>query len=271
MAFINDIPKRVQEFASDNASTLLTAGAVVGTVATGLLAGRAGYKYAKLIEEAELERRGSVSDDEWGDVERENVRLSKLEKVQVAGVHVIPPVVTGGLTIGAIVFANRMNAQKAAALAAAYGLSQKQLEDYKTKVAEKLTGPKNQQIKDEVAQQQIDDNPVSKQVIIVAGGDVLCYDTTSGRYFRSSMERIKRAENELNQELFDTQMASLSEYYVKLGLPATGMSDLLGWTAFEDGIIELEVTTGESENREPCFIITPSRTPEPNFHKMHGT
>lgn len=256
MSIINEIPKKVQEFASENASTLLTAGGVVGVVATGVLAGRAGFKAAQILDD-EMRERVNETDE----------TISTKEKVLLVGPHFIPPVAAGSAAIAAIIFANRISAKEAAALAAAYGLSQKQLEEYKAKVAEKLTGPKHQQIKDEIAQDQLDQNPASKQVIIIAGGDSLCLDAISGRYFRSSMEHIRRTENELNQQLYDSQMVGLSEYFVHLGLKPTEISDMLGWHAFEEGILELEVTTGRSDDQQPCLVITPSRTPEPDYNK----
>jgi hypothetical protein len=56
MSAITDAQKKVQEFATENASTLLTAGGVVGVVATGLLAGRAGLKAGVILEEAKPRR-----------------------------------------------------------------------------------------------------------------------------------------------------------------------------------------------------------------------
>lgn len=270
MQINTDIAKKVKEFVSQNSTTLLTAGGVVGTVGTAVLAGRAGIKAQQIIAEHEAEQLDSLPMEERGDVERENAKLSKTDKVKLVWPQFVPPVLAGGVTVTAIVMANRMSAQKAAALAAAYGLLENRFEDYKEKVSEKLTGPKKQAIDDELAQDRVNDNPVSKQVVIIAGGDALCYDTMSGRYFRSSVERIKRAEGEINQELFDSQMASLSEFYSKIGLAPTGMSDILGWTAFDEGIIEFEISTTLTDDNQPCLVITPSRTPSPDFHKLAG-
>ncbi len=54
MHIINDAQQRVQEFVSANSSTLLTASGVVGTVATAVLSGRAGYKAAEAVAAKEL-------------------------------------------------------------------------------------------------------------------------------------------------------------------------------------------------------------------------
>lgn len=272
MSVITDAQKKVREFASENASTLLTAGGVVGTVATAVLAGRAGVKATRILDEAALQKNIEANRPESEDWETDHdpptIQLSKTEKLMLAGPQFIPPVMTGGATIAAIIFANRISAQKAAALAAAYGLLENRFDEYKDKVAEKLTGPKKQQIDDEIAQDRVNAQPVSQQVVIVGGGDVLCYDAISGRYFRSSVERIKRAEAEINQELFDTQMVGLSEFYDKLGLPKTLMSDTMGWSAFDDGIVEFKISTTLTEDQQPCLVIDPSRLPSPNYTRL---
>src|SRR4051812_9331743 len=117
-----DVKQRVGQLLQDNSTTLLTAGGVVGTVATAVLAGRAGYKAAEII----IEEEKKFYRVEKPETEAERLPLSKTEKVKLVWPHFIPPVLTGTATIGSIVMANRMSAQKAAALAAAYGLAEKQ-------------------------------------------------------------------------------------------------------------------------------------------------
>jgi predicted ribosome-associated RNA-binding protein Tma20 len=85
-------------------------------------------------------------------------------------------------------------------LAAAYGLSQKQLEEYKDKVAEKLGIKKQQDIQDSLAQDRVNNTPGSTQILVVEG-EVLCFDQPTGRYFRSTMEGINRAVNATNAEI----------------------------------------------------------------------
>jgi hypothetical protein len=265
MQLLIDIQKKAQEFAAENASTLLTAGGVVGTVGTAILAGRAGYKYAQLIDEVERERLIKLTEDEQGDAERESVKLTKLEKAQVAGIHFVPPIIAGTATIGSIVMANRMSAQKAAALAAAYGLTQNQFEEYKEKVAEKLTGPKKQQVQDELAQERANRTPGSGQFVVVEGGDVLCFDQPTGRYFKSTMEKINRAVNKTNEEIIHGDHAPANFFYQELGLPDTTWGDAVGWNS--DNLVALDISTilSPEDEKTPCLAIDFKTLPSENY------
>ena len=66
----------------------------------------------------------------------------------------------------------------------------------------------------------------SREIILAGTGEVLCYDMSSGRYFQSTIEDIKRAENRVNKDLIHFMSASLSMFYEEIGLPPTSYSDL---------------------------------------------
>jgi hypothetical protein len=251
--------QRIQQFIGENTSTLLTAGAVVGTVATGILAGRAGMKAAQIIAEEESVMIRNETEEGYQLVP---TVLTTKEKVIKTAPHFIPPVLAGAATIGGIVMANRMNAQKAAALAAAYGLSQKQFEEYREKVAEKLTGPKNQAIKDELAQERVSKAPGSTQVIVVSG-NVLCYDSLTDRYFSSTMERIKQAENEVNAEIINHGHANASMFYDALELNNTPWTNHVGWNT--ENMLELDISTSVAENAQPCLVVSFASMPTADY------
>lgn len=261
----NGIQKQVQEFVSENATTLLTAGAVVGTVATGVLAGRTGYKYAQLIDEAERERLAPIPEEERGDIERENAKLTKLEKAQVAGIHFIPPVMTGGVTIGMIILSHRMSAQKAAALAAAYGISRQQLEEYREKVATKLTGPKKEAVDAELAQERVNRAPGSGSNIIVTGDEVLCFDEATGRYFKSSMEKINSAVNRTKEECWNGEYASANFFYQELGLPDTTWGEEVGFNRDHLPEVIINVVLDKDTETTPVLSMNFQRMPTENY------
>lgn len=249
---------------SANASTILTAGGVVGTCLTAGLAARAGASAALRIDIREREAT-AINYVNASEEERENydlqVELPLKEKIQIAAPLFLPPVLLGVATIASIVWANQISARRAAALAAAYGMSQDRLQQYKDKLAEKLTDSKHATALQEISQEQVDNNP-PKQVVIIGNGDVMCYDEYTGRYFRSSHDHIIRAQNKVNDELFQSQHASLSSYYDAIGLMPTSFSNDVGWNLATTGAMEVRITAVKSqETQEPClsvdFVVPP--------------
>lgn len=243
-------------FMSENAATIFTAGGVVGTVTTGTLAWRAGYKTAERKKELELEYELPLPQ---GEVLKQTWQIN------------IPPVLIGGLAVSSIVASNLVSARKAAALAAAYAVADGRLTEYKDKVAEKLTGPKNQAIRDEIAQDRVTNNPPrDNEVIIIASGEVLCHDSISGRYFHSTVEQIRKAEHTINNELANCQYASLSDFYDEIGLKATSLSDTIGWNALnQDVTFELQLSTVMTPDQKPCISIDYSIMPTPDYHRTY--
>jgi hypothetical protein len=250
-----------KKFVADNATTILTAGGVVGTVTTGVLAWRSGYTAYERLLMAEFERAHDASGKPIP-LDDDIPPMSKIEKVVVVGPQIIPPVVIGGLTITAIIFSHRMSAQKAAAMAALYGVSERQLREYKDKVSEKLTGPKEQQVKDELAQQRADQTPGSQQIVIVEG-DVLCFDELTGRYFRSTMEEIRKAVNDTNERILHNDSVSAGFFYDLLGLPPTTWTNDVGWNT--DNLLDLEYSTIKSYDNKPCISINPRYLPVTDY------
>lgn len=256
MQLFNDVKDKVVHLASENSATLLTAGGVVGTVATAILTGRASFKAAEILR-AEQEK-----------VEQDQTlpELTTTKKVLLVWPHFVPPVLLGTATVGSIIMANRMSAQKAAALAAAYGMSQKHFEEYKAKVSEKLTGPKQSQVDDELAQERVNRTKGHESIVVVEG-EVLCFDQPTGRYFRSTMENIKQAVNATNAEIIHHDHASASYFYEELELPATTWTDEVGWNT--DRLLELTYSTVLDPNDRPCIAIDFKTLPQADYIPKH--
>lgn len=249
---LNNLQQKVTALLSENASAILTAGGVVGTVSTAIFAGRAGYIAADMIADYDAEQALLV----------EPYDLNKTEKFKMTWQLYIPPVITGGATIGSIVLANRMSAQKAAALAAAYGLSERQLREYKEKVAEKFGVTKTKNLQDDLAQERVGNTPGGNQIIVVEG-EVLCFDQPTGRYFRSTMERINRAVNRVNEEILHHDHASANFFYEELGMAPTTWGDDVGWNT--DQLVELSISTVMSQDERPCIAIDFKYLPKTDY------
>lgn len=261
----SEIFKKGEHLVAEHSAAILTAVGITGTVTTAILTGRASFKAAEIIAETEEERFGSALEE---NTTLDVSVLSTRERVMLVWPHFVPPVASGITTVVAIAFAHRINASKSAALAAAYGISEKAFGEYKEKVVEKLGVKKEGDLKDELAQDRMKTNPIEGQkVLIVGSGEVLCYDTASGRYFKSSMESIKRAENSVNYEILHHMYAPVSMFYDELGLPPTSFASQLGWN--NENIMELEYTSTIAEDGQPCIVIDFKNPPINDFGKLY--
>lgn len=261
MNFPSNLKQQAGRLISENATTILTGVGVVGTVATAVLTAKASFKAAEILRREEMQYQ--IESDGHG-------QLDTKDKIKAVWPLYVPPVLIGGATIASIVMANRMSAQRAAALAAAYGMSESRLKEYREKMAEKLTGPKNQAINDEIAQDRVNANPPKGEVLILADGEVIFYDVLTDRYFRSTVETVRQAENEINQELYLTQGASLSEFYDRIGLKPTPFSDIIGWNSIhDDGPLKVEFSTALTPDSKPCMTINFNHVPKPDYHKLY--
>jgi Family of unknown function (DUF6353) len=253
---------KIKFLLNDHSVTLLTAAGVGGTVATAYLTGRASFRAADIIGKEKSIINTAVEENQ------DPVRLSKTETFQLVWMQYIPPAAMGILTITCIITANRISSKKIAALVVASGVSERAFQEYKDKVVEKLGVRQDQKIRDEVAQDRVLANPANSREIILAGtGEVLCYDMLTGRYFQSTMEEIKRAENRVNYELIHFMSASLSMFYEEIGLPPTDYTDSVGWNM--NNKMEVQFSTVLSQDQRPCLAIGFSQPPVPNYDKHY--
>lgn len=265
-----EVAKRAQKFTIDNSPLLLTAIGVTGTVATAYLTGRATFKAAEILigETVRDNIDGVAYQVFYADFSHEIHSIPLKKAVNATWKLYIPAALAGTATIAAIIGANQIGTRRTAALAAAYSLSEKAFSEYKTKVVEHLGEKKEQKVRDEIAQDRVNDNPVSNRQVIIAGsGDVLCLELFTGRYFQSSMEELKAAQNLVNYRLNNDGYASLSEFYSAVGLPKTGMSDEIGWKA--DKLLELNISTTLAEDGRPCLAVDYRVEPVRDYFRFH--
>lgn len=244
-----ELAKRAEKLVFDNSPSILTAIGVTGTVTTAYLTGKATFKAADI-----LTREQKTLDNKYKAGEPDHV-LDFKEKATLVWKLYIPAIGTGVLTIVCIICANRIGTRRAAAVAAAYSISEKAFAEYKDKVVKQIGEGKEKKVRDEIAQDRVNQNPVGNRIVLSGkgNGDILCYEAFTDRYFKSDMETIKKAQNELNFEILNNSYATLSDFYRLVGLPNTSMSSEVGWNS--DKIMELNITTVLSEDDVPCISI----------------
>ena len=255
---IKQLAKQAEKYTVDNSPLILTGVGVAGTITTAVLTGKAAVKADRILQSQKL----------WETKFGEGHDLTKKEKFNLVWKVYVPAAGVGAVTVTAIVGANQIGTRRAAAVAAAYAVSEKAFVEYKDKVVEKFGETKHQQVRDAVAEDRMKSEPVSEREVIIAQPDgVLCYESFTGRYFKSSMEDLKKAQNDLNYRVLNDNYASLSQFYDFLGLPHTDISDDMGWNL--DKQMEIEFSTQLADDGRPCIVLSYNVVPIRDFFRLH--
>ena len=234
---------------------ILTGIGIAGMITTTILAVRATPKALLLIEEKK----------EADDIEE----LKPVEVIKTTWLCYIPAAVTGGVSIACLIGATSVNLRRNAALATAYSLSESALKTYQEKVIETIGEKKEKEIRDEIAKDQLQRDPVvNKEVIVTGKGETLCYDTISGRYFKSDIEKLRRVEAELNKELVGNMWVSLNDFYYKVGLRAVTIGDELGWNVGYD-LVDFDFSSQLAEDDTPCLVIGFRVAPRYDYRNLY--
>lgn len=237
--------KDLRSAVSKHSPELLTGLGIAGMITTTVLAVKATPKALDLIEEKRDELDLAPSE-----------RLHPAEIIKAAWKPYIPAAVTGVTSVACLIGASSVNSKRNAALATAYNLSATALAEYKEKVLETVGEKKEQIIRNKVAEERINKDPVNQSAIIVSGnGNTRCFDTITKRRFTSDIETIKRIVNELNRKMLNGEdYISLNEFYYELGLDGSSIGDELGWNVI-NGLIELDFSAQLDTDGIPCIVI----------------
>lgn len=209
---MNNLLQRSQGFLKRNSSTILTCVGGVGVVVTAVMAVKATPKALRLLEEAKQEK---------------GEELTKVEVVKTAGAAYIPAALVGVSTIACVVGANVLNKRKQASMASAYALLDASYKEYRNKVKDLYGKEVDDKIKNEIAKDKYDkaDIPEGEEDDLE-----LFFDDFSGRYFRSTADKVKQAEYDINRTITVAGNACLNEFYDALKIPTIDGGDELGWS-----------------------------------------
>lgn len=240
--------------------TILTGLGISGFITTVVLAVKATPKAVYLIQEEESARYKDESKRE---------PLTKLDIIKLTWKCYLPSALLGTATVGCFIGAHSINLRRNAALASLYSITEASLRTYQDKVVEVIGENKERKVRDAIAQDEIDKNPVTKNQVIVTGrGKTLFYDVWSGRYFESDIETVKKAQNDLNHKLLGGEMyLPLNFLYDELGLASIKGGEEIGWT-FDGGMLDVYFTSKIADNNQPCIVMNYKVQPE--FFKKIG-
>lgn len=254
MIDIGPLLKQAGKVVAKNSPAILTAIGVTGTISTAIFAARGAYQARDIIVNEETAR--SVS------TEPDFEPLDTKDKFNLTWKLYIPAAISAGMTVGAIIFANRISDKRAAVAASAYAFVEKQFTDYQRKTKEKLGKNKESAMRDELAEDQFRERDLRQQIIITGKGSTNCYDSWSNRSFQSDMQILRKAMNDFNCQVIANDYGSLTEFWSMIGLSPTDQSDNIGWSP--DRLLELKYTS-VLENDEPHLCVTFATRPRLRF------
>lgn len=226
------------QYLSKNSSSILTGCGIAGIIVTAITAVYATIDASEKINDAE-------------EVKQEP--LTNKEIAKVAWKSYIPVAVAGVSSAACFVGAQTINTRRNMALATLYSMTANNFNDYREAVVKKLGEKKEEEVRDEVSRKQIEENPVESSEVFIGDGDTLCYDSWSGRYFKSSIEKIRGAVNTINHDLNSELTIPLNDFYFLLNLPTVKAGDKAGWNINKP--MKVYFSSQIAENNEPCVVI----------------
>lgn len=256
MTPVNTLLHGFQRAIVANSPKILTAMGVAGVLSTSILAVRATPEALNRISEISNQKRDE--DGEW-------IEPSVWEKIKATYPCYIPAAAVGAVTITCIIAGNSISTKRNAALMSLYSVTETGFREYQEKVVETMGAQKEQKVRDEVAADRVKKNPPTESnVILVAGKDVLCYETFTGRYFTSDVETIRRSQNDINEMIINNQYASQNDFFRLIGLPPTTAGEELGWST--DNMLDVRFSTVLSEDGRPCLSLEYKTLPMKGYY-----
>lgn len=221
---------------------ILTGIGIAGMIGATFMAVKATPKALYLIE----------SKKEEDEVEE----LTPVETIKTCWKCYIPATLTTVLSAVCLIGASTVSAKRNAAIATAYSISEAALREYQEKVVEVVGEKKEKAVRDAVAKDQIERDPVTKSevVIIDSNSNTLCYEPLSGRYFKSTIDKIKKAEIKLDRQMIQEMYVSLNDFYWEIGLDGTDLGDQMGWN-LSKGYMDLSFSSQLADDGTPCAVI----------------
>ncbi|MDR1753442.1 MAG: DUF6353 family protein [Eubacterium sp.] len=260
---LSKIAKGIQESLKKHSPEILTGIGIAGMITTAIMAVKATPKALRILQ------------DKWDNELGEEIissegreQFTPIEVAKYAWTCYVPAAILGGMSIVCLIGASSINSRRRAALAAAYAISESAQKEYKGKVVDVIGEKKEQEVREAIAKNKIDKDPVgNREVIITKSGNTLCYDCISGRYFKSDIERLKQAMNKLNRDMLVDMYISLNDFYYEIGLGHIAIGNDLGWN-INNGLIDLYFSSHLAEDGTPCVVINYTLAPRYDYNRL---
>lgn len=253
---VNKVLKNAARVLKKHAPTILTSLSVAGMFGAVVLAVKATPEAMKRIEEKKEEL--------------DTDKLSAKETVKAAWKPYIPTAAVCVAAASCGIASNAISSKRGAVLGAALTMSETALMDYQRKAVEVVGEKKEQAIRDAIAKERVQSQPANQmpQNLSTRAGDVLCYESYTGRYFRSDSEEIQKAVYKFNRDMVFEVSSSLNDFYSILNnddLQPNDIGDDVGWNSWCGQGMEVRFSSQLTSNEEPCLVMDYYPRPRPDY------
>ena len=212
-------------FVAKHLPTILTGVGTVGVVAGVVVAIQKAPDAKKELDEEK---------EKWDATEDKEKRVKSdyiFKRIRIGAKHYWMVVLIIGGSITCFWLANKISIKRLTQALTAAGLSAKAKEELEEKIKD-LDGEKHlQKVKDEIDADKVKNNPpVESEICNTGYGTHRCYEPITGRYFYSSIERIRQSVITCRDYLQKYGYLSLNDWFEEIGLESTDLKDLC-WTA----------------------------------------
>lgn len=221
---------------------VLTTLGSIGVVTTSIFTAKATLKAKKILDKYEEDNDCKLS-----------IKDNTIDIVKLTWKPYIPAIISGLASISCIYGAHFLNKRTQASIMSAYAFLNNSYKEYVEKSKELYGEDAEKQIKSEVAKSKYDTT-----FIKVDTDTHLFFDYQSMRYFESTFDDVKRAEDFVNQELAASGYVHLNTFYEALGIDKLeNFGDSMGWCDNGDyQEIKFEHERVTMDDGLECFLLT---------------
>ena len=254
----------ILKFASDNSPAIFTGLGIAGFGTTVVMTARVASRVEQTHKRYRWDRDDILMDQSLPEEKRKSyLKDTYVEEAKELAPLCCPVAAVGAISVGCVLMAHKIHADRQAAIMTAYSLSTDALNRYQAKVIEKLGEEVHQDILDSSTKEFVHNSTPTdgyKESTVIPEGTVRCYDAVTGRYFFSNREKILEAESEVNKRLINQVSVPLQDFYYEMGLEESFVfGKKAGWDIsspyYEGGNLDVYFTPMLDDDKNPCLVL----------------
>lgn len=148
--------------------------------------------------------------------------LTMKEQIKTVAPHYIPAFALWTVGAAAQIGGFKTEVTNGVSALAAYKMAEMAKEELEKSTKNVIGEKKVQKIREDIVQQHRVSHPVTQSKIVLTGnGDQLFYEPYSNQYFKSSIDSVRKAVDEINNYIYSSpeDMATINNFYNALRIP----------------------------------------------------